>query len=65
MCSSDLSDSIYAQFGQIEVTFDEQLLKSNIRQLILPLRDEMKRFYSSTVWNEEFSDLDIDRKSVV
>ena len=53
------SDSIYAQFGQIEVTFDEQLLKSNIRQLILPLRDEMKRFYSSTVWNEEFSDLDI------
>ena len=50
---------LYAQFGQIEVTFDEQLLKSNIRQFILPLRDEVKRFYSATVWNEEFSDLNI------
>jgi len=53
---------VYAQFGQIEVTFDEQLLKSNIRQFILPLRDKIKRFYSTTVWNEEFSDLKLKRK---
>ena len=52
-------DSISGQFGKIEIIFDEQLLRSNIRQLILPLREEIKRFYTSTVWNQEFVDLEI------
>ena len=47
------------KFGKIEIIFDEQLLRSNIRQLILPLREEIKRFYTSTVWNQEFVDLEI------
>jgi len=52
-------DSISGQFGKIEIIFDEQLLRSNIRQLILPLHEEIKRFYISTVWNQEFVDLEI------
>ena len=52
-------NSISGQFGKIEIIFDEQLLRSNIRQLILPLREEIKRFYTSTVWNQKFVDLEI------
>ena len=54
--------TITGQYGKIEIIFDEQLLKSHARQLILPLKEEIKRFYSSTVWNEEFNDLEIPLK---
>jgi hypothetical protein len=48
-----------AQFGKTQVSFDDRLLKGNERQILFTLESELKRFYTNTNWDEEFSDLSI------
>ena len=48
-----------AQFGKIQVSFDDRLLKGNERQILFTLEPELMRFYTNTNWDNEFSDISI------
>lgn len=54
-----LSTISLAQFGIVDVTFDDRLLRNGDRQELLPLKDEIKRFFENTKWDEEYVDLEI------
>ena len=47
------------QFGKINISFDEQLLRGDERQEIYQLKDDIRRFIIGTRWSEEFNDLQI------
>ncbi|MBT3590528.1 MAG: DUF4835 family protein [Candidatus Marinimicrobia bacterium] len=49
----------FGQFGDIHVSFDDRLLRGDEKQEVFQLKDDIRRFISSTPWNEEFSDLGI------
>lgn len=48
-----------AQFGKVNVIFDNRLLKVHEQQNLLPLKEDIVRFVGSTRWDEEYSDLQI------
>ena len=48
-----------AQFGKIQVSFDDRLLKGNERQILFTLESELMRFYTNTNWDDEFADISI------
>ena len=50
---------VKAQFGSVDVNFDDQLLRSDEKQIILPLQDDIRRFFLNTTWVESYSDLQI------
>ena len=52
-----LLSNLAAQFGKTQVSFDDRLLKGNERQILFTIESELMRFYTSTNWDEEFSDL--------
>ena len=54
-----LCSTLCAQFGKIQVSFDDRLLKGNERQILFSLDSEITRFYGSTIWDDEFEDLSI------
>ena len=54
-----LSSVLFSQFGDVNVSFDDRLLRDGDRQQLLPLKDEIKRFFQNTQWDEDFSDLGI------
>ena len=49
----------FAQFGDVDVSFDDRLLRDGDRQELLSLKDEITRFFQNTEWDEEYSDLEI------
>lgn len=53
------STASFAQFGTVDISFDTRLLSDGDRQQLLPLKDEIKRFFQNTEWDEEYSDLEI------
>ena len=50
---------LMAQFGKIQVSFDDRLLKGNERQILFTLESELMRFYTNTNWDNEFEDISI------
>ena len=54
-----LSTISFAQFGDVEVTFDDRLLRDSDRQQLISLKDEIKWFFQNTEWDEEYGDLEI------
>ncbi|MEC7822790.1 MAG: DUF4835 family protein [Candidatus Neomarinimicrobiota bacterium] len=48
------------QFGNTSVSFDDRMLKSDERSSLFQLETDIKRFYDYTIWNEEYSDLEIN-----
>ncbi len=54
-----LSGLSFAQFGDVDVSFDDRLLRDGDRQELLSLKDEIKRFFQDTEWDEEYGDLEI------
>jgi len=54
-----LSRFAFAQFGDVDVSFDDRLLRDSDRQQLLLLKDEIKRFFQNTEWDEEYNDLGI------
>ena len=53
------SNSLLAQFGEVEVTFDDRLLRNGDRQELLPLINEIEQFFEDTEWDDEYGDLQI------
>lgn len=47
------------QFGKVDVTVDDRLLRNSDRQELLPLIDEIKRFFEDTQWDDDYGDLSI------
>lgn len=54
-----VSGFTFGQFGTVDVSFDDRLLRDSDRQQLLPLKDEIKRFFQNTEWDDEYSDLEI------
>ncbi len=54
-----LASALFGQFGAVDVTVDDRLLHSSDRQELLPLKNEIKRFFEDTQWDDEYSDLTI------
>ncbi len=54
-----ISSFSFGQFGTVDVSFDDRLLRDGDRQQLLPLKDEIKRFFQNTEWDDEYSDLEI------
>ena len=48
-----------AQFGSVNVNFDSRLLRSDEKQEILTLENDIIRFFTTTTWDEAYSDLTI------
>lgn len=49
----------FAQFGNIEINFDTRLLRSDEKQVIVNLKNDIVRFFTNTTWDETYSDLTI------
>ena len=49
----------FAQFGNIEINFDTRLLRSDEKQEIVNLKNDIVRFFTNTPWDETYSDLTI------
>lgn len=54
-----LLNSLFGQFGEVTVVFDDHLLRDTERQFLYPLKEDIKRFLTTTVWNSEYDDLNI------
>ena len=50
---------IFSQFGSIKIEFDDRLLRSDEKQDLLNLKEDIRQFYLNTSWDKEYSDLDI------
>ena len=48
-----------AQFGSVEVHFDTRLLRSEEKQEIVNLNNDIVRFFTTATWDEAYSDLTI------
>ena len=48
-----------AQFSAVDITFDDRLLRSDEKQEIFALREDMNHFFLSTAWDEVYNDLGI------
>ena len=53
------SNILFAQFGDVSVSFDDRLLRDSDRQQLLPLKGEIERFFQNTEWDEDYNDLGI------
>ena len=58
--STLLVTCVSAQFIKVDVTMDDRLLKNDDRQVLLPLKNEIERFFINTTWDEDWDDLGIE-----
>ena len=58
--STLLVTCISDQFINVDVTMDDRLLKNDDRQVLLPLKNEIERFFINTTWDEDWDDLGIE-----
>jgi len=50
---------IFAQFGTININLDTRLLRSEEKQEVINLNNDIQRFFINTGWDESYSDLEI------
>ena len=58
--SALLVTCINAQFIKVDVTMDDRLLKNDDRQVLLPLKNEIERFFINATWDEDWDDLGVE-----
>ena len=51
---------LFGQFHSVDVTVDDRLLRSDEKHKILNLKTDIKNFFLNTVWDDNYSDLDIN-----
>ncbi len=51
---------VNAQFKAVQVTLDDRLLRSEEKQDILNIANDIRRFFLSTSWDDNYSDLNIN-----
>ena len=52
-------NKVFGQFASVEIALDDRLLRSEEKQEILNLKNDIKRFFLTTTWNDSYSDLEI------
>ena len=51
--------NLIGQFKTVKITIDDRLLRSEEKQSIFNLKNDIKQFFLSTEWNDTYNDLDI------
>jgi len=51
---------LFGQFFSADVTIDDRLLRSDEKQEIINLKNDLKTFFLNTTWDDNYSDLDIN-----
>ena len=51
---------LFAQFYSVDVTIDDRLLRSEQKHDINNLKNDVNNFFQNTVWDDNYSDLDIN-----
>ena len=59
LCILSYVNIIFSQFTSLDITLDNRLLRSDEKQEILNLSNDIKRFYLETVWDDNYNDLKI------
>lgn len=54
-----LINIIFAQFSSVELSIDDRLLRSNEKQEIINLKNEIQRFFLNNAWDDNYIDLEI------
>ena len=52
-------NKVFGQFASVDITLDDRLLRSEEKQEILNLKNDIKRFFLTTTWDDSYSDLKI------
>jgi len=52
-------NKVFGQFASVEITLDDRLLRSEEKQEILNMKNDIKRFFLTTTWDDSYSDLEI------
>ena len=52
-------NKVFGQYTSVEITIDDRLLRSEEKQEILNLKNDIKRFFLSTTWDDSYDDLEI------
>ena len=52
-------NKVFGQYASVEITLDDRLLRSEEKQEILNLKNDIKRFFLTTTWDDSYSDLEI------
>ena len=52
-------NKVFGQYTSVEITLDDRLLRSEEKQEILNLKNDIKRFFLSTTWDDNYGDLEI------
>ena len=52
-------NKVFGQYTSIEITIDDRLLRSEEKQEILNLKNDIKQFFLRTTWDDNYSDLEI------
>ena len=52
-------NKVFCQFASVEITLDDRLLRSEEKQEILNMKNDIKRFFLTTTWDDSYSDLEI------
>ncbi|MFQ6613454.1 MAG: DUF4835 family protein [Fidelibacterota bacterium] len=51
---------LFCQFSRVTITVDDQLLRSSEKQIMIPLKQEISRFFTATEFDQEYNDLGIE-----
>lgn len=54
-----LFSMLFAQFKEVNVSFDDRLLRVDEKTTLISLNNSIKKFYENSVWNDEYSDLEL------
>ena len=52
-------NKVFGQYTSVELALDDRLLRSEEKQEILNLKNDIKRFFLSTTWDDSYGDLEI------
>ena len=52
-------NKVFGQYTSVEITIDDRLLRSEEKQEILNLKNDIKQFFLRPTWDDNYSDLEI------
>ena len=50
---------VFCQFSSVDVTLDDRLLRSEEKQDVINMKNDIHRFFLSTTWDDNYSDLSV------
>lgn len=54
-----LAGLLFGQFKSVQLTMDDRMLRESDRQILFTLKENVDRFFSQTIWNENYTDLEL------